>query len=434
MNKLILFFVLIIFITGCSFNKNSKFWTSSQNIQEENNQNYKKIFSEEVSLSQELNKDLSINLGKNVVNNFQLRNYFNNDGRLNYNGVLKKSSRYKFSKIKNFYQFEPTISFNNKNLIFFDNKGTILNFKENSKLQWKKNYYSKSEKKLKPKLNFLVDGQNLLVTDSIAKYYSMNISTGELNWSKNNDYPFNSNIKKHKDKIFVIDYKNTLRCFKITDGSECWNLQTEDSFTISNIKYSLIILNDNVIFNNSIGDITAVDIETGLITWQLPTQSSSIINETYNFKTSKLVSDGNSVFFSNNKNQFYSIDLKTGTTNWINEVNSNVKPILVGNLIFTISNEGYLYLIDKNKGNIVRITDLFLNYKDKKRKNIYPIGFVIGDKNIFLTNSDGKMIIAGIEDGKIIKIEKVSGGLVSEPFIFNNNLYVVRNGSIVQYN
>ena len=177
-----------------------------------------------------------------------------------------------------------------------------------------------------------------------------------------------------------------------------------------------------------------LDIESVLITWQLPTQISSIINENYNFKTSKLVSDGNSVFFSNNKNQFYSIDLKTGTTNWINEVNSNVKPILVGNLIFTISNEGYLYLIDKNKGNIVRITDLFLNYKDKKRKNIYPIGFVIGDKNVFLTNSDGKMIIAGIEDGKIIKIEKVSGGLVSEPFIFNNNLYVVRNGSIVQYN
>ena len=74
------------------------------------------------------------------------------------------------------------------------------------------------------------------------------------------------------------------------------------------------------------------------------------------------------------------------------------------------------------------------NYKDKTRKNIYPIGFVIGDKNVFLTNSDGKMIIAGIEDGKIIEIEKVSGGLVSEPFIFNNNLYVVRNGSIVQYN
>ena len=53
---------------------------------------------------------------------------------------------------------------------------------------------------------------------------------------------------------------------------------------------------------------------------------------------------------------------------------------------------------------------------------------------MFLTNSDGKIIIAGIEDGKISKIEKVSGGIVSEPFIFNNNLYVVRNGSIIKYN
>ena len=432
MNKLIFTFITLIFLNNCSFNENSRIWKDKEN-KLETDKKITKVFAEENISVSEFNKDLKLDLSSIKINNKKINNQ-NNVGLQNYKGELTKIGNFKFSKLDELNQLDFEPIFLKNGIIFFDKKGSIIRYDNNQKVIWKKNHYSKAEKKLKPKLNFLVDGQNLLVTDSIAKYYSMNISTGELNWSKNNDYPFNSNIKKHKDKIFVIDYKNTLRCFKIKDGSECWNLQTEDSFTISNIKYSLIILNDNVIFNNSIGDITAVDIETGLITWQLPTQSSSIINETYNFKTSKLVSDGNSVFFSNNKNQFYSIDLKTGTTNWINEVNSNVKPILVGNLIFTISNEGYFYLIDKNKGNIVRITDLFLNYKDKKRKNIYPIGFVIGDKNLFLTNSDGKMIIAGIEDGKIIKIEKVSGGLVSEPFIFNNNLYVVRNGSIVQYN
>jgi len=431
-NKLIFTFIVLIFLNNCSFNENSTIWKDKEN-KLETDKKITKVFAEENISVSEFNRDLKLDLSSIKINNKKNENQ-NNLGLQNYKGELTKIGNFKFSKLEELNQLDFKPIFLKNGIIFFDKKGTIIRYDNNQKVIWKKNHYSKSEKKLKPKLNFLLDGQNLLVTDSIAKYYSVNISTGELNWSKNNDYPFNSNIKKHKDKIFVIDYKNTLRCFKIKDGSECWNLQTEDSFTISNIKYSLIILNDNVIFNNSIGDITAVDIETGLITWQLPTQSSSIINETYNFKTSKLVSDGNSLFFSNNKNQFYSIDLKTGTTNWINEVNSNVKPILVGNLIFTISNEGYLYLIDKNKGNIVRITDLFMNYKDKKRKNIYPIGFVIGDKNIFLTNSDGKMIIAGIEDGKIIKIEKVSSGFVSEPFIFNNNLYVVRNGSIVQYN
>ena len=279
----------------------------------------------------------------------------------------------------------------------------------------------------------LVD-QNLLITDSISKYYSINVNSGELIWSKNNIYPFNSEIKRSKNKIFVVDYKNTLRCYNINDGSECWNLPTEDSFTISSSNFSLIIDGELIIFTNSIGDVTAVDIDSGLITWQLPTQSSSIINETYNFKVSKLVSDNESIYFSNNKNEFYSIDVKTGTTNWINEINSNLTPIISGNLIFTVSNEGYLHVIEKNNGNIIRISDLYLDYKIKKRKNVKPIGFAIGDKKLYLTNTDGKMIIVDLNLGKVIGVEKIAGNFTSRPFIFNQSLFVIRNGSIIQYN
>ena len=431
MNKLIFNLILFFFINNCSFNENSKIWQDKKKNLEKN-ENIIKVLTKEEKVVSEFNKGLKIDLS--TIKTSKLIENQNNFGSQNYKGQLIKSGNFKFSKLEEINQLDFKPIFLKNGIIFFDKKGSIIRFDKNQKVIWKKNYYSKSEKKLNPKLIFYLDNQNLLVADSIAKYYSININSGKLNWSKNNAYPFNSNIKRFKNKIFIVDYKNTLRCYKIKDGSECWNLQTEESFTISNIKFSLIISNDNIIFSNSIGDITAVDIETGLISWQLPTQNSSITNETYKFKISKLVSDGKSIFFSNNKNEFYSIDLKTGATNWINEINSNIKPILVGNIIFSISNEGYLYLIDKNKGNILRITDLFVNYKDKKRKNINPIGFAIGDKNLFLTNSDGNMIVAGIEDGNIIKIEKISGGVVSEPFIFNNSLYVVRNGSILQFN
>ena len=118
---------------------------------------------------------------------------------------------------------------------------------------------------------------------------------------------------------------------------ECWEIKTDESFTVSNSKYSLIIKDNLVIFNNSIGDITAVNILSGLIEWQLPTQKSSIINEAYNFNFSKLVSDGNSIYFSNNKNEFYSVDIKSGTINWITKVSSSLTPIIVDDYIFTIS-------------------------------------------------------------------------------------------------
>ena len=144
-------------------------------------------------------------------------------------------------------------------LIFFDKKGNILRFNDNQKIIWKKNYYSKTEKKLNPKLSFSIKDKNLIVADNIAKIFLINSISGDLIWSKKSDYPFNSQIKIYKDRFFVIDYKNILRCFYLKDGSECWNVQTEESFTISNSKYSLIIVNNLVIFNNSIGDITAVD-------------------------------------------------------------------------------------------------------------------------------------------------------------------------------
>jgi len=428
-------FILILFLfflNQCSFNENSSIWKDKNN-KLDTEKNIKKAFSEEKKISTEFNQELKLDLTKIKINNKVIDNK-NNYGLQKYGGLVKKISTYKFSKFEEINQLNFKPVFLKDGLIFFDRKGTIIRFNNNQKVLWKKNLYSKVEKKQKPKLNFVLDGENLIVTDSIAKYYSININSGEVNWSKNNTYPFNSDIKKYKDKIFVVDYKNTLRCYKINDGSECWNLKTEDSFTISSSKLSLVIVNEMVVFSNSIGDITAADIETGLIIWQIPTQSSSIINETYNFKISKLVSEGNSIYFSNNKNEFYSIDFKNGIINWKNEISSSITPVVTGNLIFSVSEDGYLFVIEKNKGNIIRVTDLFKNYKQKKRKDIKPIGFAIDSLTLYLTNSDGKMILADLSTGNIKSVEKVSGDFVSRPFIFNKNLFVIRNGSIVQYN
>ena len=431
MNRLLIFIISLFFLNNCSLNENSRIWKDKKD-NSINPKNIKKIFSEKKIITQ-FNQELKLDLANVKINNKIVDNQ-NNYGFQDYSGSIDKVGNYKFSKLDDINELNFKPVFLNDGLIFFDKKGSIIRYDNNQKVLWKKNHYSKLEKKLKPKLNFVLVDQNLLITDSISKYYSINVNSGELIWSKNNIYPFNSEIKRSKNKIFVVDYKNTLRCYNINDGSECWNLPTEDSFTISSSNFSLIIDGELIIFTNSIGDVTAVDIDSGLITWQLPTQSSSIINETYNFKVSKLVSDNESIYFSNNKNEFYSIDVKTGTTNWINEINSNLTPIISGNLIFTVSNEGYLHVIEKNNGNIIRISDLYLDYKIKKRKNVKPIGFAIGDKKLYLTNTDGKMIIVDLNLGKVIGVEKIAGNFTSRPFIFNQSLFVIRNGSIIQYN
>ena len=433
MNKILNFLLITILLSGCSLNKNSSFWTSDA-LEELEEKKFQKIFTDEKALSQELNTNISLNLGSSLTKTILLNNLNNNDGRVNFDGLLKKSSKYKFSKIENFYQFEPVISFNKNNIIFFDNKGTILKFNERSKLIWKKNYYSKSEKKLNPILQFANDSRFLLVADNIAKYYMLNINTGELVWSKNNTAPFNSQIKIYKDKFFIIDFTNTLRCFSMKNGKELWNFQTETSLIRSQKKLSIVIVKDIIYFNNSLGDISAVDIKSGDLLWQLPTQKSTIYEAAFSLETSDIIADENNLFFSNNNNQFFSIDLNSGSFNWENTVNSNLKPTLVGNYLLSVSLEGYLIIIDKITGNIIKVTDVFTKFDPKKRNEILPTGFVVGLKNIYLSTNIGRLLVIDIKSGKTISTLKVDNDKISRPFIMNKNLYLVKDNAIIKLN
>ena len=108
--------------------------------------------------------------------------------------------------------------------------------------------------------------------------------------------------------------------------------------------------------------------------------------------------------------------------------------MISGDLIFTVSSDGYLHIIDKNFGNIIRITDIYKNYKLKERKKINPVGFALGNKELYLTNSDGKMIVVNLELGSVINTVKVAGDFISKPFIFNQSLFIIKKGSIIKFN
>ena len=141
MIKFLTIFLLFIFIVNCSLDTKSSLWTKNKKIEREKQTSIKALFKDEKALKKELNSHLKINLSAKLINNSFINNFDNNNGRINYNGNLKNISRFKFSKIDDFDQFEPEIIFSKDNVIFFDSKGSILKFDNSSKLIWKKNYF-----------------------------------------------------------------------------------------------------------------------------------------------------------------------------------------------------------------------------------------------------------------------------------------------------
>ena len=433
MNKIFQLLLIIIFFSGCSLNKNSKFWTS-ETIKKIEEQKFEKIFDDPTAFSQELNTNISLNFSKSLTKNNLSQKFTNNDGRVNFDGSLNKSLKYKFSKIENFYQFEPELSFYKGNIIFFDDKGTVLQFDGRSKLIWKKNHYTKSEKKSNPILQFANNDKFLIIADNLSKYFMLNLQSGDLVWSKNNTAPFNSQIKIYKDRFFVIDFTNTLRCYSMKNGEEIWNFQTETALIRSQKRLSMVIVEDVIYFNNSLGDISAVRINDGELLWQLPTQSDVLYESAFSLETSDIITDNKDLFFSNNKNQFFSIDIKSGSFNWENSINSNLRPTVVENFIISVSLEGYLIVIDKITGNIIKVTDVFNNFKPKKRKEILPTGFIVGLKNIYLSTNIGRLLVIDIKSGKTISTLKIDKDKISRPFVSNQNLYLAKDNAIIKLN
>ena len=431
MIKRYFYLVIFLFLLNCSFNPNSKFWTKEKKILVDKSSSKVLLNSEKQSLK-EFNQNFKISLPKNLETN--INQQLNNDGFINFDAKLEKMSKYNFKKIKSFSNFEPEILIDKNYLFYFDSKGSIIKFDNNSNIVWKKNYYSKQDKKLQPILFFGKSGKDLFIADSIANYYVINKNNGKLKWKKKNSSSFNSQIKTFGDKALVIDMENKLRCFSLETGDLLWSVKTQQSLLRSQKKQSLILNNDKVFFSNSIGDVTAVNISDGRIIWQTPTQSNVTFSNTYFLKLSDIVSDKESIYVSNNNNQFLSIDLLSGAINWKQDFSSELRPAIIGNYLITISDNGLLIVMNKESGQIIRINDLFRNIKEKRKKNFQPIGFLVGKFYIYVSTNNGRILVVNFKDGKIEKTLKLDNNKLQRPIYFNKSLYIAKDNSIIRLN
>ena len=423
MNKFFLYLLLLLFLSSCG--------NSNKEI-EKQNENSKIIFEKSKPITEELNSNLKINLNKLTKGEVFLGNNTNSLGNINFETNFNKTLSYKFTSIDEFNFNQPELIFtNDESIVFFDGKGSIFKINNDLKEVWKVNHYTKKEKKLKPIIYFAQSDQKIIAADNLSRINLIDLKNGNLIKSIESTTGFNSNIKVMKDRFFMVDFENTIRCFSLKDGSEIWNFNTENPFIKSKKKLSLVSKGELVFFINSIGDLTALNINNGSLFWQTPTQSNLIYQDAFSLENSDLVFSNNSIYFSNNKNELFSIDARTGSINWKQTVNSSFTPIIIEDFVFTVSNKGYLFVIDKKEGNIIRITNMLKNIKNKKNK-IKPAGFVIARNKIYLSLNNGRLIKTDVTTGIEENIFKLSGTKILRPYIFSNKMYLLKHNAIIK--
>ena len=144
MSNILKYFITLIILTNCSLDTKSGIWSGKKDIiVEKSNNKLEKNNSEPILikkdiLDKEFNSNLQIKLTTRLTKNSFGNNPTNNNGRIDYDGRLKKISKFKYSKINNFKYHEPELIFEGENLFFLIKLVQLSNLTQIQKLYGKK--------------------------------------------------------------------------------------------------------------------------------------------------------------------------------------------------------------------------------------------------------------------------------------------------------
>ena len=257
---------------------------------------------------------------------------------------------------------------------------------------------------------------------------------GKLIWIKNHGIPLKSKIKVFDNKIYVVNQDNRLLCLGIEKGSKIWDVRSVKSFIKSQNFLALAISKTgDLVTLNSSGDLLKVKANNGQIYWSLNAKSSLADLKADFFKSSEIVINDNDIIFSA-LSSIYSYSLSDGYLNWEKDIGSKNTPIIDGNNIFLISDNGYFVNIERNSGKIIWSTNILKILKKRKQKTQIT-GFIMGSGKIYATTLNGYLIICSAVLGNIEYFKKIGDSIIAAPIINDGSLYILtRNSRILGFN
>ncbi len=427
MSKHLYFIIILFFLNNCSFDNKTGIWKGSEQITKNNkdkNQNLEFIFKKQNQniKEKELSPEQNLKLDSPSLFSTWNQSFQNKYNNINNVSFLNQGNYKKYSKVSK-TKINKNILISKDNLFFSDYKGNIGVFSFNqNQLIYKYNFYKKKIKKANKNIKLIIINDNIVAADNFGYIYSLNYKKNKLNWAKNFLVPFRSNLKIIDGILFLSDEKNKIILIDIKNGKKIDEFYTQPSKTVSKFESNLAIDNkNNLLFLSTNGSLYSLNlINQKKINWiQNFKPESEII-----FNGNPITVDSDKILVSSNNN--ISLLNVNGTRIWNLNIKSNISPIISGNTIFTVNNDNYLLLIDKNTGEIIYSKNIYLiiekDFKKNFKKRIKTIKYIyLIDNKLLLISNNSYFIEMSLEN--IIGTNSIK----KNPFEISSNIIFLQN-------
>ena len=431
--RFFIFFFIISILYACSFDDKSGIWQNQNNTLMNKKDQFKDF--KKISISTErFDKEIILDKKSNVqtlkpINNFEFNDvFYNNENNLaNFKFSEQNKSIFKSKKITR-YKINKSILYKNENLISSDENGNIIVFSiKDNRIISKYNFYKKKFKKLKKKLNYIIDENIIFISDNLGFLYAYDFTKNKIIWAKDYKIPFRSNLKLSNNKLIASNQNNNLLFFNKISGDLFNSIPTEETNIKNQFINNLSLNKKNLFFINSYGSLYSINIDKMKIDWFINLNQSSNLNPANIFLGSELVFYEDKILISANDST-YIVDANTG--NIIHKFNffSIVRPIINNDIAFLITENDLLVSINLRSNKILfsrKITNQvakFLNTKNKNKLDIIHI-FLLNNKIfIFLQNS---FLLKFDLSGELSDIYKLPSKINSSPIIIDQKILFI---------
>ncbi len=270
-------------------------------------------------------------------------------------------------------------------------------------------------------------GDRVIVTTGYGDIYALAEETGERLWHREVGVPIRTAPTVISGRAFIVTTDNQLLAIDISDGEVLWNHRAFQESAGLLSATSPAANSDVVIAPFTSGELNAVRIQTGSVSW------SDQLTRTGNFTplaninaiaARPVIYDGR-VYAISHSGRFVSIDLRTGERIWTANIGSTQTPWVAGEFVYVVSLDAELICVSTRDGRIRWITQMD-RWKNERRERgaIQYVGPVLISDRLVVISSEGRLREYSPYTGEFIKETRVGDPVSLPPIVANNTLYV----------
>ncbi len=279
-------------------------------------------------------------------------------------------------------------------------------------------------------------GDRVIVTTGFGQVHALSETDGTLLWTRSVGVPIRTAPTVISGRAFVTTTDNQLLALDVADGTVLW---THRAFTESAgllAATSPAANSDVVIAPFTSGELDAVRIQTGNVTWsdQLTRTGNFTPLANINAIAARPVIHNGRVYAVSHSGRFVAIDLRTGERIWTANIASTQTPWVVGNYIYVVTVDAEVVCISARDGRIRWITQLE-QYRDRAERNaVQYVGPILVSERLLVISSHGHMYQLSPFTGEVQEETRLGDDVTLPPIVADNTLYIyTADGDIMAY-